>query len=115
MFLPDVPLVHGIRATGSLAAATHGRDFILMAVPAQHLREVAGDMRGALRESTPVVSCSKGIERGSPALMPEVIPQMLPRAVVGFLPGPSFARETPADLPCGVVLACADWSVGEAL
>ena len=67
MFLPDVPLVHGIRATGNLAAATHGRDFILMAVPAQHLREVAGNMRASLRESTPVVSCSKGIERGSPA------------------------------------------------
>jgi glycerol-3-phosphate dehydrogenase (NAD(P)+) len=114
-FLPDVPLVHGIRATGNLAAATHGRDFILLAVPAQHLREVAGSMRASLREATPVVSCSKGIERGSHALMPEVIAQMLPQAVVAVLSGPSFAREIAVDLPCGVVLACADWSVGESL
>jgi len=114
-FLPDVPLVPGIRATGNLAAATHGRDFILMAVPAQHLREVAGNMRASLRESTPVVSCSKGIERGSHALMPEVLAEMLPQAVVAVLSGPSFAREIAVDLPCGVVLACADWSVGESL
>ncbi len=114
-FLPGVQLMPGIRATANLAAATHGRDFILMAVPAQHLREVAGDMRGPLRASTPVVSCSKGIERGSHALMPEVIAQMLPQAVVAVLSGPSFAREIAADLPCGVVLACEDWSVGEAL
>ena len=33
IFLPQVPVVSGIRATANLAAATHGRDFILMAVP----------------------------------------------------------------------------------
>jgi glycerol-3-phosphate dehydrogenase (NAD(P)+) len=114
-FLPNVPLVHGIRATGNLAAATRGRDFILMAVPAQHVREVAGNMRASLRESTPVVSCSKGIERGSHALMPEVLAEMLPQARIAVLSGPSFAREIALDLPCGVVLACADWSVGESL
>jgi glycerol-3-phosphate dehydrogenase (NAD(P)+) len=114
-FLPGVPLVHGIRATGSIATATHGKDFILMAPPAQHLREVAADMRASLPKSTPVVSCSKGIERGSHALMPDVLAEMLPEAVVAVLSGPSFAREIAADLPCGVVLACADWSVGESI
>ena len=107
-FLPGVPLVHGIRATGNLARAVHGRDFILMAVPAQHLREVAANMRGTVRAATPVISCSKGIERGSHALMPEVLAEMLPQAVVAVLSGPSFAREIAADLSCGVVLACTD-------
>src|SRR3972149_9949931 len=60
MFLPDLPLVHGIRATANLAAATHGRDFVLMAVPAQHLREVAGNMRASLRESSAALSCTRG-------------------------------------------------------
>ena len=114
-FLPGVPLVQGIHATGSLAAATRGKDFVLMAVPAQHVREIAADMRASMPKSTPVVSCSKGIERGSHALMPEVLAEMLPEAVVAVLSGPSFAREIAADLPCGVVLACADWSVGESV
>lgn len=114
-FLKGVPVVAGVRATNDLAAATRDSDFILMAVPAQHLRGVAGTMRPAFRRLTPVVSCSKGIERGSSALMPEVIADMLPEAVVGVLSGPSFAAEIAADLPCGVVLACRDWSVGETL
>ena len=115
MFLPDVALLAGIRATGDLATATKDKDFILMAVPAQHVRTVAGDMCASLGRLTPVVSCSKGIERGSSALMPEVLGAMLPEAVIAVLSGPSFAREIAADLPCGVTLACADWSVGEAL
>ena len=114
-FLAGVAMDHGIRATGDLDAATAGADFVLMAVPSQHVREVAGAMRAGLRRALPVVSCSKGIERESCALMPEVLADMLPDAVVGMLSGPSFASEIARDLPCGVMLACADWSVGESL
>jgi len=115
LFLPDVALPHGIRATNDLAAATAEQDFILMAVPAQHLRGVAIEMRGSVRAALPVVSCSKGIERVSCALMPEVLAEELPQACVAVLSGPSFAREIAADLPCGVVLACKDAGVGERL
>lgn len=115
VFLPGMPLLAGIRATGDLREAVQASDFVLMAVPAQHVRTIAGSMRQWLRRLTPVVSCSKGIERGSGALMPEVLADMLPEAVVAVLSGPSFAREIAADLPCGVTLACADWSVAESL
>lgn len=115
VFLKDVALVPGVRATNDLGAAARDRDFILMAVPSQHVREVASAMRPALRRFTPVVSCSKGIERGSSALMPEVLRDTLPEAVVAVLSGPSFAREIALDLPCGVALACDRWDVGESL
>jgi len=115
VFLPQVQLLAGIRATGDLAAATRERDFILVAVPAQHVRSVAGAMASSLRHATPVVACSKGIESGTALLMPEVLAAVLPGAVVAVLSGPSFAREIAADLPCGVTLACTDWSVAEAL
>lgn len=115
LFLPDVRLPQGIRATNDLAAATAEQDFILMAVPAQHLRGVAMQMRGAVRPALPVVSCSKGIERVSCALMPEVLAEALPQACVAVLSGPSFAREIAADLPCGVVLACHDAGARERL
>lgn len=114
-FLHGVALDAAIRAEGDLARVAGGADFILMAVPAQHLRGVAGALRPSLAKGTPVVTCSKGIERGSSALMPEVLADMLPEAVIAVLSGPSFAREIATNLPCGVVLACADWSVAETL
>jgi len=108
LFLAGVRLVPGITATNELAAASRDKDFILMAMPAQHLRGVAAGMRRFIAAGTPVVTCSKGIERGSCALMPEVLAETLPSARIAILSGPSFAREIAADLPCGVTLACAD-------
>ena len=108
LFLAGVGLVPGITATNDIAPATRERDFILMAVPAQHVRGVAANMRAFLAAGTPVVTCSKGIERGTCALMPEVLAEILPGATVAVLSGPSFAREIAVDLPCAVTLACAD-------
>ena len=115
LFLPGVTLLPGIRATNELAAAIADRDFILTAVPAQHVREITVQMRALVRPTIPVVSCSKGVERGSCALMPEVIAETLPQATVAVLSGPSFAREIALDLPCGVVLACGDRGLAEEL
>jgi glycerol-3-phosphate dehydrogenase (NAD(P)+) len=111
LFLGGVGLVPGITATNDLAAASRDRDFIVMAVPAQHVRGVAADMRPCITAGTPVVTCSKGIELDSCALMPEVLAETLPGVVIAVLSGPSFAREIATDLPCGVTLACADTRV----
>jgi glycerol-3-phosphate dehydrogenase (NAD(P)+) len=115
LFLAGVRLVPGIVATNDLARAAEGADFVLLAPPAQHMRAVTAQLRLALKAGTPVVSCSKGIERGSCALMPEVLGETLPEAKLAVLSGPSFAREIAHDLPCGVTLACADAATGEML
>jgi glycerol-3-phosphate dehydrogenase (NAD(P)+) len=112
-FLAGVRLPEGIRATGELGLAVDEADLVLMVVPAQHMRRVAGELRPALRPNMPVVSCAKGVESGSGQLMPEVLADMLPGCVIGVLSGPSFAREIASDLPCGVMLACADWAIAE--
>lgn len=114
-FLPGFALDHAIVATNDLAEAVRDADFIVMAVPAQHVREIAGALRPVLSRPVDLVSCSKGIERGSCALMPEVLRDMLPGATIAVMSGPSFAREIAIGQPCGVVLACHDWSAGEAL
>ena len=115
LFLGGVRLVPGIVATSDLASAAGGADFLLLAPPAQHMRAVTTQLRPVLDPGVPVVSCSKGIERGSCALMPEVLAETLPEAKIAILSGPSFAREIALDLPCGVTLACADTAVGETL
>jgi glycerol-3-phosphate dehydrogenase (NAD(P)+) len=115
MFLAGVPLVPGIRATGEMAVALDGADFLLLAPPAQRMREIAARLAPLLKRGTPVVSCSKGLERASLALMPEVLAAALPQSPVAVLSGPSFAREIAVDLPCGVALACADGALARRL
>jgi glycerol-3-phosphate dehydrogenase (NAD(P)+) len=115
VFLAGVQLAEGIRATGDMAAACTGADFLLLAPPAQHMREIAGRLRPSLAPGVPVVSCSKGLEQGSLALMPEVLAEALPRTPVAVLSGPSFAREIALDLPCGVALASAEAALARRL
>ena len=112
LFLQGVPLVPGIRATGDMALL-RSADLVLLAPPAQHMRTLTQSLE--LNPGTPVVSCSKGIERGSLALMPQVLAETLPGAPVAVLSGPSFAREIAQDLPCGVALACADIALARKL
>ena len=115
LFLAGVTLDPGIRASADLDAAVRDADFLLLAVPAQHARTMALALGPTLAQGTPVVSCSKGMERGSCALMPEVLAEALPQARVAMLSGPSFAREIADDLPCGVALACADLALAQKL
>jgi glycerol-3-phosphate dehydrogenase (NAD(P)+) len=115
VFLPGIRLEPGITATDNLASAVDGAEFLLLAPPAQHMRSVTQCLRPILREGTPLVSCSKGIERGTCALMSQVIAETLPGARMAVLSGPSFAHEIAIDLPAGVVLACRDLALAERL
>jgi glycerol-3-phosphate dehydrogenase (NAD(P)+) len=114
LFLKGVRLPEGIRATSELAVAA-ASDFVLLAPPAQHMRATTERLAAWLKPGTPVVSCSKGLERGTLAFMPEVLSHTLPESPVAVLSGPSFAREIAADLPCGVTLACADLALAREL
>jgi glycerol-3-phosphate dehydrogenase (NAD(P)+) len=115
VFLPGVTMTPGIKATDDLAVAADGAEFLVLAPPAQHMRAVTAQLRPFLKDGTPVVSCSKGIERGTHALMSQVIAETLPSVPIAVLSGPSFANEIAVDLPTGVTLACRDLDLGERL
>jgi len=112
VFLPDVDLDPGIRATNSYAE-TINADLVLLVAPAQHLRSVCADLSQSWQDGVPAVICSKGIERGSQALMTQVISEALPAAPPMVLSGPTFAKEVAAGLPTAVTLACEDSAIGE--
>ena len=114
-FLPGIPLESGIQASRDLGDTVRAADLVLMAVPSQFLRGVAMQMRDVLRPGIAVVSCSKGIERGSCALMPEVISEALPEATVAVLAGPSFAKEVALGLMTGVTIASANLALAAEL
>jgi len=115
VFLPGLRVLPGIVATNDLAVAAADADFLLLAPPAQHMRAVTTRLRPFLEDGTPVVTCSKGIERSTRALMSQVIAETLPGAPVAVLSGPSFAHDIAVDQPVGVTLACADLALGEQL
>ena len=113
-FLPGIRLEPGVRAVPDMAALTDC-DLILAVPPAQHMRATLEAFRPHWRTGVPVVLCSKGVERGSLALMTDVLAQTLPEAPAAVLSGPSFAAEVARGLPTAVTLACADGELGERL
>jgi glycerol-3-phosphate dehydrogenase (NAD(P)+) len=112
--LPGLPIDDCIAVTGDLAALADA-DAILLAVPAQALREVATALATATKRGMPVISCAKGIERSTGAFMTEVIAACMPRAVPAVLSGPSFAADVMRGLPTAVTLAAADADVAATL
>jgi glycerol-3-phosphate dehydrogenase (NAD(P)+) len=114
LFLPGVPLDPAIAATGDLAEAVDA-DALLLVVPAQHLRRIAGQLAPHLRNGTPLVLCAKGIEQKSGAMMTEIAAEALPDAPLAVLSGPTFAIEVARALPTAVTLATSDEALGQAL
>jgi glycerol-3-phosphate dehydrogenase (NAD(P)+) len=112
--LPGLRLDDRVTVTADLAAAADA-DAILLAVPAQALREVAMALALSLARTTPVVSCAKGIERDTGLFMTEVIAACAPRAAPAALSGPSFAADVMRGLPTAVTLAAADTDMAAAL
>jgi len=107
-------LAANVTVTAELATAARA-DLILIATPAQHLREACAALAPHLAKATPVIACAKGIERGSHKFMTEVIAETLPDATPAILSGPSFADDVARGLPTAVTLAAKDETLARAL
>jgi glycerol-3-phosphate dehydrogenase (NAD(P)+) len=113
-FLPGVILDDAITGTSDLGRMTDA-EVILAVVPAQFMRATLNRLAQYVREGTPVVLCSKGIEQGSLKLMTEVLAEELPYCIGAVLSGPSFAKDVALGLPTAVTLACEDPDLGASL
>jgi glycerol-3-phosphate dehydrogenase (NAD(P)+) len=112
--LSGVRLGATIAVTDDIARAARA-DIILIATPAQHLREAVSALVPHLAAATPLIACAKGIERGTHQFMTEVIAQTAPGAVAAILSGPSFAQDVARGLPTAVTLAAKDAELAGAL
>ena len=112
--LPGIRLEAGIDITGDIAHAALA-DVILIATPAQNLREAINALAPHLKSSTPVVATAKGIERGTHKFMTEVIAEAAKNAIPAILSGPSFADDVARGLPTAVTLATGDEALAAAL
>ena len=113
IYLPGIALPDGLSATTDLADALEEADAVLFVIPAQHARDNLSEMaRLGGDRAIPVALCCKGIERGTGALMSDVIDEAWPAAIPAVLSGPSFAADVARGLPTAVTLACADEAHG---
>jgi glycerol-3-phosphate dehydrogenase (NAD(P)+) len=110
-YLAGIALDDAVRASGE-AADIGGADVVLLAVPSQHLRIVAGRLAPHLPARAPVVLCAKGIERNTLALMTEAAGAALPDRPLAVLSGPTFAAEVARGLPTAVTLATENAALG---
>ena len=111
--LPGVKLDARLLVTADRSCLTQA-EAVLLAVPAQALRNVVTEMRDALA-GKPLIACAKGIERGSRRFMTEVISEAVPSAAPAILSGPSFAGDVGRGLPTAVTLASRDPALAAAL
>ncbi len=112
--LPGVKIAADVTVTHDLALAARA-DVILLATPAQALREAARALAPHLAAAKPVIACAKGIERGSHKFMTEVIAEAAPTAMPAILSGPSFADDVARGLPTAVTLAAKDRRLASSL
>jgi glycerol-3-phosphate dehydrogenase (NAD(P)+) len=113
--LPGMRLDERVAVLALSTAAMPDDDAILVAVPAQALRDSLARLAGGVRRGTPVVACAKGIERTTRRFMTEIIVECLPEAVPAILSGPSFAADVARGLPTAVTLAAGDEAVARGL
>jgi glycerol-3-phosphate dehydrogenase (NAD(P)+) len=112
--LSGVRLDANVKVTNDLALAA-AADLILIATPAQNLREAVTALAPHLAKATPIIACAKGIERGTHKFMTEVIAESAPQATPAILSGPSFALDVARGLPTAVTLAAKEESLASAL
>jgi glycerol-3-phosphate dehydrogenase (NAD(P)+) len=112
--LPGTRLDDVVEVTADLKHAA-AADIILIATPAQHLREAVTALAPHLAKGTAVIACAKGIERGTHQFMTEVIAEAAPDADTAILSGPGFAEDVARGLPTAVTLAARDEQLARAL
>lgn len=116
-YLPGCAVHVGVAATCDPDEALRGAKSVILAVPCQHMREFLRGVSARIPDAASLVCASKGMERGTYALMSRVVAEEAPRLAARYaiLSGPSFAREVMASLPTAVVLGCADPALAECL
>jgi glycerol-3-phosphate dehydrogenase (NAD(P)+) len=107
-YLPGIPLPAALRITPDLGRALADAEVVLLACPAQALRETCARIRHSLPEGAGirfVVSLAKGLELGTHWRPSEIAAEALPDLPLGSLSGPTNAREVALGKPAAMVLA----------
>jgi glycerol-3-phosphate dehydrogenase (NAD(P)+) len=112
-YLPGVTLPEIIQPTHDFRDCIHA-DVILFVTPSKAVRAVAEDFsKLPVPSTTPLVSCTKGIEHATGLRMTEVLREYFPSNPIGALSGPNHAEEVARRMPAAAALGFADLAIAE--
>lgn len=107
-YLKGAKLSEKIIATTN-KADLKGANILLFVVPTSSMRETAESIKEiGLSQETILVTCSKGIERGSGLRMSEIIAEVFPANPIAVHSGPTHAEEIIKNLASCAVIASKD-------
>ena len=112
--LPGVKLHPHVTPVSTLTKAVDA-DALLIAVPAQTVRQVTQDLAAFVKPGTPLIITAKGIERDSGLFLSDIVHAVAPACVPCVLSGPSFADDVARGLPTAVVLATENEALAQGL
>ncbi len=111
IYLPDVPLPAGLKATHKLPEAVGKARYVLNVVPTQFMRPVFREAAIHLTQDAILITASKGIEQGTLLTGYSILKELTGREIA-VLSGPSFAKEVIRKLPTAVTLATKNADTG---
>lgn len=111
--LPDVVLPQNMTFSSALDPL-FACDIILLAIPAQTLRDFLTTHAAALNGKY-LVACCKGIDLTRMTGPASTIRDLVPNAIPAMLTGPSFAADIARGLPTALTIACPDDDAGAIL
>jgi glycerol-3-phosphate dehydrogenase (NAD(P)+) len=116
-YLPGIALTPALRATADPREALDGADLVVLAVPAQNLRENLVGWAGLISPGALLVSLMKGIELGTRQRMSEVIAEVTGGGPdrIAVISGPNLAREIGERQHAATVVACTDEAMAKHL
>ena len=116
-YLPGIVLPAALQATADPAEALADAQVVVLAVPAQTMRENLIGWRDLLPPGAILMSLIKGIELGTGDRMSQVIAEVTGAGSdrIAVISGPNLAREIAERQYCATVVACADQNVADQL
>ncbi|WP_348663283.1 NAD(P)H-dependent glycerol-3-phosphate dehydrogenase [Chlamydia vaughanii] len=105
---PDVPIHPNLTFTNDMAEAIEGASMIVEGVSSAGIRPVSEQLKTITDLHVPFVITSKGIEQHTGLLLSEIVLEIFgnsAREYLGYLSGPSIAREVLKNCPCSVVIS----------
>ena len=114
-YLGDIPLGHNVSAQTDAAAALADSDVVVLAVPAQSLRDNLEAVAASLPPEAVIVSLMKGIERTTGKRMSEVIAESTGHdpSRIAVVSGPNLVKEIAQEQPTATVVAAPDVRTAE--
>jgi len=114
-YLPGFDLPTELAATANFEEAVCEADLLVVGVPTSGFRAVLEEAAPCMRPWIPVVSLSKGLEKGTLLRMTEVIKEVVPGHPVAALTGPNLAYEIMSGKAAASVVATEDLEVATAI